>query len=157
MRRFVLAALALTVLAACQPPDTSSEWQAITDAYLAAWNTGDFSGLDAVIAQDFVHRTTAPATSTVGLDSLRTSITATRTTYSGFRVTVEEMVTMGDRATLRYVITGTDSLGTQSTANGISVLRMANGRLVEEMGVWDALAWMGGLGYVLSPPTDSGG
>ncbi len=156
MRRIVLAAFALSMFTACQPADTSSEWQAITDAYLAAWNTGDFSGLDAVVAQDIVRGTNAPATSSTGLDSLRAGIAATRTTYSDFHVTVDEMVSMGDRAAFRYVITGTDSLGMQTTATGVSVLRKANGRLVEEVGVWDALAWLGGLGYVLTPPSDSG-
>jgi predicted ester cyclase len=158
MRYFVSAVLAAGVLTACQPADTSSEWQPIMDAYIAAWNTGDFSGLDAVVSPDIVRHINSPATSSVGLDSLRISITATRTTYPDFHGTVEELVTAGDRATWRFVVTGThDSLGTQTTATGVSVFRKVDGMLVEDLAVWDGLAWYQGLGYTLAPPSDPEG
>ncbi len=154
MRRLVIGALAVSVFGAC---DTSSEWQAITDAYLAAWNAGDFSGLDAVVAPEVVRYATAPATSAVGLDSLRATIAASRTAYSDLHVTIEETIVVGDRAILLYVVNGTDSLGTQTSADGVSIMSMVNGMLVQELSVWDGLGWMQDLGYVLTPPADSGG
>ncbi len=158
MRRILLAVFAASLLAACQPPDTSSEWQPIRDALFAAWNTGDFDGLGPVVAADVVYRVNPPAISAVGLDSLRTVIAATRATYPDFHATPEDMVVAGDRAAWRFVITGThDSLGTQTSSTGMMLGRMADGRLVEYLTSWDGLAWNLGLGYTLTPPSDSGG
>ena len=158
MRRTVLAAFAISVFGACQPPDTSSDWQLIVDAVSAAWNMGDFDGLGPVVTDDVVYRANAPAASAVGLDSLRTVIAAARTTYPDFRVVTEELVVAGDRAAWRFVITGThDSLGAQTSATGIMLGRKVEGRLVEILNCWDGLAWYQGLGFTLTPPTDSGG
>ena len=158
MRRLVLGAIAFSVLVACQPPDTSSEWQAIVDALSAAWNTGDFDGLGPVVAEGIVYRANPPAASAVGLDSLCTVIAAARTTYPDFHVEIQDLVAAGDRAAWQFVITGThDSLGTQTRSTGMMLGRKTDGSLVEYLTSWDGLAWNLGLGYTLTLPSDSGG
>jgi steroid delta-isomerase-like uncharacterized protein len=72
------------------------------------------------------------------------------------RYTVEDQVAEGDKVVTRLRFAGTHqgeflgiaSTGKQVTASGISICRIASGKIVEEWEVWDALGLMQQLGAV---------
>lgn len=154
-----IAVLALLFVAiGCQPQDASQELKPIGEVYAEAWNTGNLDLLDDIIDPQFV-RLTGSETSAVGLDSLKQYITAFRTTYPDFHVTIDEGIYVGDKSAARWSYTATNTgpgdfppTGKQVTMTGISFTRYANGKMVEERVETNSLSFMQQLGFTLTPP-----
>ena len=154
-----IAVLALLFLAiGCQQQDASQELKPISKVFTEAWNTGNLDPLDDIIDPHFV-MLEGSDTSAVGLDSLKQVITAIRTTYPDFHITVDEAIYVGDKGASRWSITATNTgpgdfppTGKQVTVTGISFVRFANGKIVEERVEYNVLSWVLQLGYTLTPP-----
>lgn len=155
-----IAVLVLLFLAVgCQQQDTSKEWEPISDVYVEAWNTGNLDLLDEVIDPQFVMLIGSDTTA-VGLDSLKQYITASRTTYPDFHLTVDEGIYIGDKGAGRWSVTATNTgpgdfppTGKQVTVTGISFFRFASGKMVEERVEYNVLSWVLQLGFTLTPPS----
>jgi len=155
-----IAVLALLFLAVgCQPQDASQALKPIGEVYEEAWNTGNLDLLDDIIDPQFV-RFVGSETSAVGLDSLKQVITALRTTYPDFHVTLDEGIYVGDKSASRWSFTATNTgpgdfppTGKQVTMTGTSFFRFANGKMVEERVEINVLSWMLQLGFTLTPPS----
>jgi predicted ester cyclase len=156
----LLLALAMVLLAGCQPPDYSAELKPIVDVYVQAWNTGNLDGLDEIIDAQFVrHASPASPTAAVGLDSLKQAITSTRAAYPDFNVVMDEEIYSADRAVGRWTWTGTNTgtgamppTGRSARVSGISVLHFAEGRILAEWVSQDYLDLYQQLGFTLVPP-----
>jgi steroid delta-isomerase-like uncharacterized protein len=61
---------------------------------------------DELIAEDFVNRNPIPG-QTPGREGVKANVNALRTAFPDLSVTIEEMITDGDRVVLRDTITGT--------------------------------------------------
>jgi len=154
-----IAALALLFLAVgCQQQDTSKEWKPILDGYEEAWNTGNLDILDEIIDPQFVR--ICPRRQTDGLDSLKKMITSFRENYPDIHFTLDELIYDGDKSASRWSFTATNSglgnphlKGKQVNQTGMSIMRMKNGKAVEERVEFNDLSWMRQLGYTLTPPS----
>ena len=111
--------------------------------------------VDEVFAADYVARGRV-----VGLDAVRQAIERHHSDLSSFRETIEEMIAEGDAVVVRLVVQGTHtgemSIGGISvpatgkfvTWNGIAILRVANGKITEELGIGDNLGLLRQLGVL---------
>ena len=98
------------------------------------WSTGDLSGLDETVGDDYVLE---PG---MGVEDLKDAIRSSRASFPDLTLTVLETVTEGDRIAYRWEMTGTHQgdyegiapTGRRITASGITLLRLRDGRVVHD-------------------------
>jgi steroid delta-isomerase-like uncharacterized protein len=103
-----------------------------------AWGKGNLAAVDKFIAADYVMHPT-PSGLPPGPEGTKQAITTYRTAFPDLQATVDDVFAGGDRVALRWSIRGThlgDWLGVPPTGNhmaatGISVYRIAGGKVVE--------------------------
>jgi len=118
-------------------------------------NKGNLSVVDEIVSADYVYREPTVGEKR-GRAGLRELITMYRNVFPGVKLTIDEQVAEGDKVVTRWNATGThrgELFGTAPTGKqirwqGITVSRIANGRIVEETEVYDALGMLRQLGVV---------
>lgn len=124
-----------------------------------AWLKGNLDALDEVYAPDYVwHR--RPFPDLVGLDGVKASMTDMRSAYSDLRISYHEMVGEGDIIAYRYTWVGTHTgqsptlpippTGKEVALVGCIMIRVADGKIVEEFEYSDYLGFLQQIGVV--PP-----
>jgi predicted ester cyclase len=151
------------LLMGCQPRDPVQEATAklkpVEDTYVHAWNMGNLETLNAICDPQvvvYIGMTSAYR----GLDSLKQYIAGTRRMFLDIKLTVEEELYVGDRAMMRWTITGTHTgpggvppTGMPFKVSGLTLSRFVNGKLAEMRTEYDRLYSMQQLGFKLTPPT----
>ncbi|MBV9341445.1 MAG: ester cyclase [Acidobacteria bacterium] len=121
-------------------------------------NNGNFNSLDEIVSADYVYREPT-AGEKRGRAGFQEIITAYRNAFPDIKLTIEEQIAEGDKVMTRTSGSGThrgELFGTPPTGklvtgvSGICVTRIANGKVVEDNWVYDALGMMRQLGAVPS-------
>jgi predicted ester cyclase len=92
----------------------------------------------------------------LGLDGFKKRVRSLRTSLSGYRATIEDLLADGDQVVARYNGRGTHNgpflgvapTGRPVTYSGIIIWRLADGKIAEEWTSWDALGVLQQLGAV---------
>jgi steroid delta-isomerase-like uncharacterized protein len=134
-------------------------YQKNIDAFVAAWNTGNFAGLDHYVAANVVRRSPAATNSSAGnFDELKKVITDFRTAYPDAKVTINEAFFQGERSIARWTFTGTNTgpgphpaTGKKVKIEGASIARYKDAKLTEELVYFDSLEMMTQLGLITLP------
>jgi steroid delta-isomerase-like uncharacterized protein len=150
---------ALVIMAAgCSPADPAASLQPLVDRYVHAWNSGDFAGLEEVVAGDFEFRMSPQFEAVRGIDSLKAEIVRWRAAYPDFTITIDELVYAPDAVTVRWTISATNSgpgpsppTGKRVVVPGMSLLHVDDGKLIDEWVSGNDLAWATQMGLVLRP------
>ena len=109
--------------------------------------------LDEVYASDLVWH--EPDQDVHGLEEARHFVTMYKTAFPDLNVTVEDVISEGDNVVTRYTIRGTHQgeieefgppTGRQMELQGITVHRIADGKIVEEWERYDNLSLLQQLG-----------
>ena len=126
----------------------SEENKAIIRRAFEAWNAGDLDLFDELWAADYVHHD--PAEPKVrSLEDYKRYVSYVHKSYPGMGFTLEDMLAEGDKVAARYTWHATDTVGRpdrpptgrQVTMTGISIYRLAGGRIAEMWTNWDALGY----------------
>ena len=113
----------------------------------------DLDFLDEVYADDVVWH--EPDGDVRGMEEARQFVTMYKTAFPDLNVTVEDVISEGHNAVTRYTIRGTHQgeieefgppTGRQIELQGITIHRIANGKIVEEWERYDNLSLMQQLG-----------
>jgi steroid delta-isomerase-like uncharacterized protein len=121
-------------------------------------NKGNLSVVDEILSTDYVYREPT-AGEKRGRAAYRELITMYRNAFPDIKLTIEEQIAEGDKVVTRTSGSGThrgELFGTAPTGkrvsgvSGIVVTRIANGKVVEDNLVYDALGMMRQLGAVPS-------
>jgi predicted ester cyclase len=80
-----------------------------------------------------------------GLEGANQSVSMYKSIFSELAITVEDQTVDGDRVTSRFVVDGT-CRGRHVRFNGITISRFADGMIVEDWSVTDALGMLRQLG-----------
>jgi len=124
-----------------------------------AVNKGNFNVLDEILSTDYVYRepTAGEKRDRAGYQEI---VTTYRNAFPDIKLTIEEQIAEGDKVVTRTSGGGThrgELFGTAPTGkrvsgiSGIVVTRIANGKVVEDNWVYDALGMMRQLGAVSAP------
>ena len=125
---------------------------------LEIFNQEDLAVADEIFATDFVnHDPSRP--DVTDLESYKGWVVENRTAFPDFRVEIHYMVAEGDKVAARWTVTGIHQgelmgippTGKQMTQTGITIHRLAGGKIVESWWSSDMLAAMEQLGVM--PPT----
>lgn len=146
----------------CSQPDPSEELKPLVERYIAAWNTGNFDGLENAVSKDFELRMTPQFNPLVGIDTLKNSITYWRTAYPDFKITLDEVIYTKEKVAARWTIRATNTgpgfhppTGRTVVVPGISILHISESKIVDEWIAGNELYWMQQLGFNLTPPDNS--
>ena len=109
-----------------------------------AWGKGKVAAVDEFMAADYVEHP-IPSGLPPGAEGLKQMTTTYRTTFPNLKATLDDIFAEGDRVAFRWSVSGThlgDWLGIPPTGNhvratGISVFRIAGGKVVEG---WTSIA-----------------
>jgi len=117
------------------------------------WNKGNPAAVDKLVTTNFVFNYAPPGV-TSNLEGYKQTVSMWCGPLADVHCTVEDMVAQGDKVGVRWIWGGTHAseymgiapTGKQLTVTGISVLRIEDGKIVEELGAMDNLGMMQQLG-----------
>ena len=120
------------------------------------WNKGNLLVTDELFAPNYVHHDSSTPDVGRGPESEKKRATLYRTAFPDLRLTIEDIIAEGETVMARWSCRGTHKgdlsgiapTGKQFTISGISIARIANGKMAEGWVNWDALGLMQQLGVV---------
>jgi steroid delta-isomerase-like uncharacterized protein len=132
--------------------DTRRVVQRLIDAH----SKGDRSVFQELLADDLVDRAPLPGHAPGGKQGARSGFDAIRGAFPNVDVTVNDVIAEGEKAVVHVTLRGTHSgapwngraaTNQQVEVQGVAVLRIANGKIVEHSGVIDSgrLAQLGAI------------
>ena len=124
------------------------------------WNAGRLDAIEELYAADFVadYRPYAPLR--VGHQGVRDMVRNAWAAFPDYHEELEELIAEGDKVVVRLTITGTQNgqwgplppTGRQVRFEEILILRIADGKVVEQRGIPDNLSALRQLGVLPTPP-----
>jgi steroid delta-isomerase-like uncharacterized protein len=123
------------------------------------WNRGNFAVVDEVVASDYLGHSSTPAGETHGPAGYKQFYASLRKAFSDLRVTVEDQIAEGDKVVTRWTARGTHlgdfrgipPTGQHGAITGVTIDRIANGKVVECWTNADDLGMLRLLGIVPVP------
>jgi steroid delta-isomerase-like uncharacterized protein len=120
------------------------------------WNKGNLPVTDELFAPNYVHHDSSTPDVGRGPESEKKRATLYRTAFPDLRLTIEDIIAEGETVMARWSCRGTHKgdlsgiapTGKQFTISGISIARIANGKMAEGWVNWDSLGLMQQLGVV---------
>ena len=128
------------------------ENKAVVRSFIEALNKQDLSSLDDLVAIDYFDHTNQVR----GLETVKQAITIFYRGFPDFHVTIEEIITEGDRVWIRETETGAHKgeyrniapTGKKVTFSGVDVFRIVDGKIAEAWHVYDFLDFYKQLGFI---------
>ena len=123
--------------------------------------TGNYAVIDELVAGDYVGHDPALPEPTRGPEGVKQFYDEFRAAYPDASLTIEAQLAEGDYVTTRWTGRGTQqgelmgipATGKQVTVSGITISRLAGGKIAEEWTAWDTLGMMQQLGAIPAPTT----
>jgi steroid delta-isomerase-like uncharacterized protein len=119
------------------------------------WGKGNQAVIDELFAPNFVFNYPLPG-ATPDLKGYKQSVAMMLGPFADIQCTAEDVVAEGDKVAVRWTWGGTHKgefmgvppTGKQVTITGISILRIAGGKIMEEWGEMDNMGMMQQLGVI---------
>jgi steroid delta-isomerase-like uncharacterized protein len=129
------------------------------------WNNGNLDVADELFSRDYVNHDAASPEIPPGPEGVKQLAKMYRRAFPDLRFTIDEMLATGDKVVTRWTGEGTHrgplrglpATGRRVRVGGISIHRMAGGRIVETWVSWDTLGMMEQLGAFQVPARRSVG
>jgi steroid delta-isomerase-like uncharacterized protein len=166
MYRFTFLAVIL-LTAGCQQQqkavmtDASEQsTREITNRYVEIFNTNDTGMIAALIDSSFVCYHPAYPDNIVGRAGFRAWLEVNHNAFPDLKLVEDEVIIKGDRAFVRWTFTGTQTgslrevpaTGKTMRLTGLSFIRIAGDKIIEERLGMDMLDAYRQLGFTLTPP-----
>jgi steroid delta-isomerase-like uncharacterized protein len=121
--------------------------------------TGNLDVIDELIADDYVGHDPSMPEPTRGPEGVKEFFGIFMAAYPDASITIEEQIADGDwvasrwtgRGTHKGELMGIPATGKQVTVSGITISRLAGGKIAEEWNNWDTLGMMQQLGAIPAP------
>jgi len=134
---------------------STEENKAVIQRYQEAYNTNNLDALDQLVAADLITHALMPGVPP-SLEGGKQVHRLTLAAMPDFQTAIEDLVAEGDKVVMRFTATGTfknDFMGLPPTGKlikftGISIFRLAGGKIVEHWAQEDELGLMRQLGAV---------
>lgn len=142
---------------------TEEEAKALVERDLEIWNEGNLALADEIIAPDYVEHTADISEDIVGIDAFKKGVAYRRTIFPDFNITTEELIVKNDKIVWRWIVTGTNTgttndilpTGKKVRMEGVGILRVVNGKIVERLIYYNEATQLRQLGYTIIPPQPS--
>ena len=133
------------------------ENKAVVRKFFETFSRNDFAAFEAVTSQDIVYHTAPPGISP-GIQGYRELMAMYHGAFPDMQLTIDDVIAEGDKVVTRFTPSGTHRgelmgiapTGKRVSIDGISIVRVAGGKVVEE---WDQLDMLGMLQQMGAIPT----
>jgi steroid delta-isomerase-like uncharacterized protein len=120
------------------------------------FNAGNFDAVDEIVAPNYVHHDPTTQEFGSGMEGLKRLIGYYRDAFPDIEITLDDQFAAGDRVVDRWTGRGTHhgelmgipATGRPVTATGISIHRIADGRIAETWNQYDAAGMLRQLGAI---------
>ena len=125
------------------------------------WNRKNLSAIDELMSADYVHHDPSSPAVPSGVDGYKQFVNSYMTAFPDAHFTIDDAFTDGQNTEVqnevtRWTVTGTHEgelagiprTGRRFSVTGISIARIADGKITESWNNWDALGLMQQLGVV---------
>ena len=128
--------------------------QAVRNVFEKVWNEGDASVADQIYADSYVAHIANISSTINGVEEFIQFVALFRAISPSLCFTIEDQVSEGDKVATRWTARmqnsgdgpASESAGEEVLVTGMSMHRMAEGRLVESWDNWDAMTVFQTLG-----------
>lgn len=96
------------------------------------WNKGNLDVIDELCSPEYTVRYGTESKNIGGREGIKKAILDTRTGSPDFHATVKEIIVEGNRVAYEWEMSGTDKQGKHTTNIGITILKIKNGKIVED-------------------------
>lgn len=119
------------------------------------WNRKNLSAIDDLISADYVHHDdNSPAAN--GIDGYKQFVNYYMSAFPDAQFTLDDAFTEGQNEVTRWTVVGTHEgelagiprTGRRFSVTGMTIARIANGKITESWNSWNALGLMQQLGVV---------
>jgi len=143
---------------------TEEEAKALLDSALEIWNNGNMALVEDVFATEVVAHTSTFPEDIVGLEGIKNWVKFARTAFPDMYMTFDEIIVKGDKIVARFTVTGTNTgpmsmpigdlppTGKKVRFTGLGIDLVQDGKITEELVVYNVLDMMLQLGFTLTPP-----
>jgi steroid delta-isomerase-like uncharacterized protein len=155
----VLMLALLSAVAIAQETDNTTKNVQITKKFFEeVFNKGDISAADKYVANDINDHDPFKGVSP-NLEGFKEGLSRMRSAFPDLNLKIDDIIASNDKVVVRTTATGTQkgefmgkpATGKKISMEGIDILRLTDGKIVEHWGVEDNLAMMQQLG-IISPP-----
>jgi steroid delta-isomerase-like uncharacterized protein len=123
------------------------------------WNKGYLSLADELFSPNYQHHDSSSPDFGRGPESEKKRAALYRNAFPDLRLTIEDLIAEGETVMTRWSCRGTHkgdlngivATGKPFTISGMTIVRLANGKMAEGYVNWDALGLMRQLGVVPEP------
>jgi steroid delta-isomerase-like uncharacterized protein len=120
------------------------------------FNAGNFDAVEEILAPDYVHHDPTTQEFGSGMEGFKRLISYYRDAFPDLEITFDEQFAAGDRVVDRWTgrgthegeLMGVPATGRAVTSSGISIHRIADGRLAETWNIYDAVGTLRQLGAI---------
>ena len=132
--------------------------KAIVRRYQDALNANTLDALDALLAPNLISHNLLPGVP-AGVSGAKMVHQGLQAAFPDQHTHIEDLLADGDKVVMRFTVSGTHkgplmgmpATGKNYSVPGISIFRLADGKIAEHWGVFDQLAVMQQLGLVPMP------
>jgi len=125
------------------------------------WSKGNLTIVDEDFAPEFTFNYADPGVSS-DREGYKKTVNAWRTTFANMTFTLDDIVAEGNKVAIRWTgrsthkgeFMGIAPTGKQTTGTGVSFLRVAGGKVVEEWSEWDMLSLLQQIGAFPPPGSE---
>jgi predicted ester cyclase len=122
------------------------------------WDKRNIGIIDEIVSPDWVDHTAAPGLPP-NREGFKMMAADFQSAFSDIRTTIDDLVTEGDKVAWRWTVhmthsgefMGIPATGKQATLSGITIERIANGKMVERWNSMDTLGMLQQLGAIPGP------
>jgi len=133
-----------------------SEGKTLVQRELEMFSSGDLSIADEIYSEDYVGHDPAQPAPIRGIEEAKAEVAGYRAAFSDLQVAIDHQVAEGDYVVTRWTARGTHDgelfgiapTGNSVTTTGITIVRIAGGKIAEDHTQWDALGLMQQIGAV---------
>ena len=120
------------------------------------WNRKNLDAIDDLISADYVHHDPSSPAVPSGVDGYKQFVNSYMNAFPDAHFTIDDAFTDGQNEVTRWTVVGTHEgelagiprTGRRFSVTGISIARIADGKITESWNNWDALGLMQQLGVV---------
>ena len=133
--------------------------KALVKRQFEAWEKGDFEAYKEVVAPDYAYYSPSRSTKPMSREETIEFGKMLHNAFPDINWSIEELFAVGDRVIVRFTSTGTHegefqgipATGNKVETSGIVIIRIENGKIVEEKEEYDQLGIMQQFGMELKP------
>ena len=120
------------------------------------WSKGKLAVADQIVATNYANHDPAGPMPEPGREGFKKHVITYRNAFPDLTLAINDILAEGNKVTVRWTARGTHKgelmgiapTGKQTTLTGISVIRIAGGKLAEHWVTWDTFGMMQQLGVI---------